>query len=200
LLGGDASFGLRLPFLQVNGNQFVEDSLVGDISLIAKYAVLNNAGTGDVISGGLVLTVPSGEATDLLGIGKVRGTLFQPWAGFIWNWGNAYVHGFSSVVVPTDSRVATILFNDVGFGYRLLNRDGHSFISAFVPTVECHVNTPLEDLSDRVVIGIPDIVDVTAGAYIVFGRATTLGAAVATPVTGPRPFSIEALVSLNVRF
>jgi hypothetical protein len=147
-----------------------------------------------------VVTAPTGEGADLLGLDIPHATLLQPWGGFIWNCGNFYVHGFSSVVVPTDDRVATVLFNDIGIGYRWFGPNaGPHCTAALVPTLECHVNTPLDE-SDRVVVTIPDIVDVTAGVYFVFGKGSAIGAAVATPVTGPRPFEVEALVSLNVRY
>ena len=40
----------------------------------------------------------------------------------------------------------------------------------------------------------------TAGVNLVMCGNSTLGACIATPVTGPRPNNVEALVSFNFRF
>jgi hypothetical protein len=40
----------------------------------------------------------------------------------------------------------------------------------------------------------------TGGVNVLLGMNSTLGVAVGTPVTGPRPFDVEAVVTFNVRF
>jgi len=42
-------------------------------------------------------------------------------------------------------------------------------------------------------------VDLTFGCYFLLQRAIA-GVAVAVPVTGPKPFDIEAIANLNVRY
>jgi hypothetical protein len=48
--------------------------------------------------------------------------------------------------------------------------------------------------------GTPDSVDLTLGVSVVFNHRAALSVAAVAPVTGPRPFDIEALAFLNVRF
>ena len=65
------------------------------------------------------------------------------------------------------------------------------------------MNTPLDHrgvfrLNDEA--GTADVVDLTAGLTLEFSHRTTLVLAAVTPVTGPKPFDIEALAQVNVRF
>ena len=61
LFGSDISLGVRLPFLQTSGaaGTGIAGDIVGDLTLIGKYAVINNRETGNVLSLGLALTVPT---------------------------------------------------------------------------------------------------------------------------------------------
>jgi hypothetical protein len=45
-----------------------------------------------------------------------------------------------------------------------------------------------------------DIVNVTMGGTVVRGERATLGAAYVLPVTGPKPFTGEAIIQFNLRF
>jgi hypothetical protein len=60
LLGGRASVGLRLPFFQVRGNDAGQGTDVGDLSVVLKYALLDDSATGSAVSAGLVITAPTG--------------------------------------------------------------------------------------------------------------------------------------------
>lgn len=201
-LNGNASIGLRLPFIQVRGESFVNHSDVGDLSIVFKYALINNAETGNVLSGGLVVTTPTGPSFLPHGVPDIHPTLLQPFVGAIYNMGDFYVHGFSSILVPTDSRDVTILFNDLGVGYFLYRtQDSERRITAVVPTIEMHVNTPLNHRgSMSQPLGLPDIVDLTFGTTVGLGQRSQLTAGLVTPVTGPKPFDVEAQVFFNFRF
>ena len=77
------------------------------------------------------------------------------------------------------------------------------FLTAVVPTFETHVNTPLthrDPFNIRDVAGTPDVVDLTFGATFIAWQRSMLSVAYVNPVTGPRPFSGELLVQLNIRF
>ena len=117
-LNGNGSVGLGVPVLETNipGSN---ESGIGDLTMIFKYAVYNNRQTGDVISGGLALTVPT--ARDYVPARAPQGhtMLFQPWVGSIMTFGDFYVQGFTSLLVPDNSADSTDLFSDVGFGYFL---------------------------------------------------------------------------------
>lgn len=202
LLDGNASIGMRLPFFQTGGNG-PEDSDIGDLTVILKYAILNDRECGDVLSGGLAITAPTGPGFALFGNeGDLHSTLLQPWVGGIKNMGDLYVHGFSSIVIPTDDRDVVYLFNDIGVGYFLYRAtDCDRLITAIVPTFETHISTPLNHRgSDHDPIPGIDIVDLTFGTTLGIGQRSTLALGVVTPVTGPKPFDVEALVQFNYRF
>lgn len=200
-LNGDASFGMRLPFVQQSGFNGVDSNVVGDLSFLFKFAWINNRDTGNIFSTGLVVTAPTGGGNSILpdGTAAPHSTLFQPWAGFIYNLPNWYVQGFSSLVVPTDSRDPTIFFNSLSFGYWLYRNSGDRLLTGFVPVLEFHSNTPLNHNNQNDMIFFQEQLNITTGAYVLFPRMT-LGAAVCVPVVSPRPYDIEAIVTLNFRF
>jgi hypothetical protein len=202
-LGGNASFGMRLPFLQSTGGDVVggfANHEIGDLTLATKYAFINNRETGNVLSGGLVLTVPTADHTLVLADGQaLRDVLIQPYAGWIINHGILFVQGFHAIVVPTDSRDVTQLNNDVAVGlWAYRNSDG--LLRGIVPTLEGHLFTPLNHQNNTDLIFAPDIFTLTGGVTVVLPGNSTLGAAIAAPLTGPRPNNFEALVSVNFRF
>ena len=94
------------------------------------------------------------------------------------------------------------LFNDLGVGYFLYRDQACSgWITSVAPTLEVHVNTPLNHRGmNSQPIGADDIVDFTFGARFGIGARSDLGAAASIPVTGPKPFDVEALVQFNYRF
>ena len=125
---------------------------VGDLSVILKYAPWRDRESGSLVSVGLAVTAPTGpnsfagspEAAPLLS------TTLQPYVGYLGNFSDFYLHGFSSIDVPTDLRDVTILYNDVGIGYHLYRaRDEGRWITAVTPTFEVHVNTPLDHRGSR---------------------------------------------------
>jgi len=198
-LGGNASIGLRAPYVEQEGAEAIGGNDFGDITVLLKYAFLNNRRTGDVLSGGLAVTLPTGPGIPLTP-GEFHSTLVQPWTGYIWNFNRLYVHGFTSVVVPTDSRDVTLLFNDVGVGYKLYRSANNRLISAIVPSVEAHLTTPLNHRDETSPITVPDLLVITAGSHFDISRRSTLSIGVAAPVTGPRAFDVEAQVQFNWRF
>src|SRR5262249_4078442 len=110
-----------------------------------------------------------------------------------------FLHGFTSIGVPTDSRDVTLLFNDVGVGYWMYS-GGPGLIRAIVPTVEAHISTPMDHRSVTDTIFATDVAVLTGGVHGGLGARSLLTFGVATPVTGPRPFSVEAIVQFNMRF
>ncbi len=204
-LNGDASIGMRLPFLQLYGPTQLQDSTIGDLSIIFKYALLYNRDNGNTLSGGMVLTVPTGADARFFGlIQDIHPTVIQPFLGYIYNVGSdLYLQGFSSLSVPTDSRDVTILFNSLGAGYWLYrNNNRNRWLTGIVPVLEGHLNTPLnrrEPGFNPQGIFFQDQFNMTAGSYFLFHRAQ-LGAAVCVPLVGPRPYAIEAIASFNFRF
>jgi hypothetical protein len=204
-LDANASVGLRLPFYQIYGDDFGNRALLGDLSIILKYALVNNHDTGNVLSGGLVVIVPTGADFVPTGFGSpvIHDTLFQPYLSGIYKFNkDFYAQAFTSIVVPTDGRDSTLFDNDLGIGYFAYRNCGSdATLTYVVPTVEVHVTTPLSHrgaLSEPV--GVSDLVDITAGSTFGLGHNASLTLGVGIPVVGPRPFDLEAQVFFNWRF
>jgi hypothetical protein len=204
---GYASIGMRLPFdlLDLNGiNMTSADA--GDLSIILKGILFQDTEMNYLISGGLVVTVPTGPVA-LAGPGFAldvfHNTQLQPFLGFLWTRDNFFLQGFLSVDVPTDSNDVTFMFNDWGVGYFVYrDRDNDRFLTGVAPTVEVHVNDPLNhrNPSNDCLFGLPDWVDITGGITFEFNRRSTLAIGVSAPVTGPKPYAMEAISQLNIRF
>jgi hypothetical protein len=206
-LEGNASVGMRLPFLQLtgtSGNQ-IDNNQVGDLSVIFKYAVINDPQSGDVLSGGLLVTAPTGQNVEIGG-SNFEPVLLQPYMGYIFNLDKLYVLGFTSVIVPTDSRDVTLLSNDIALGYNLYRADpcgcgSPPLLRGIVPSVEVHVNTPLNHRgTTSTPVGFPDAVSVTSGVRFLIGKCSSLGFAGNVPLTGPNLYDFEGLVQLNIGF
>jgi hypothetical protein len=194
---GTASFGVRAPFYNVQGDGSLAGSDFGDLSFVLKGLVYSDEATAASV--GLVVTAPTGPAIPTVE-GDIRSTLFQPWVGAVVSSGDFFAMGFSSVVIPTDSRDVTLLFNDVGVGL-LAYRGGPGDPVAWVaPVAELHVTTPLNNRSRSDVITVPDLVVLTQGVQVGIADGSSVAVGVAVPVSGPRPFDWEALVQINVRY
>jgi hypothetical protein len=161
---------------------------------------------GYLISGGLALTMPTGP-------GGFAGAAFsksfrtlgiQPFLGYFYSRGNFYLQGFEAIDVPTDPNDMTLIFNDIGMGYYVYrNPNLDTFITAFAPTFEVHANVPLNhtDVNNvRDPIANKTVVDLTLGGNVQFGQRTVLLLGAVTPVTGPRPYAVEAVALLNFYF
>jgi hypothetical protein len=202
-LQGDASIGVRFNALQNTGDGSLGNSVFGDIHIISKFALINDYNTGNVLSGGLVVSVPTGPDAILPDGSRIDPVLIQPWSGGIWNRDKFFLQGFSSVVIPTDDRDAILGLSDVGAGYKLYQATdcSDSFITYVVPTTEAHVTYPFSKHGiDHQPVGVPTLCVLTNGLHIGLGRSTDLTFAVAVPVTGPKTFDIEGVVQLNWRF
>lgn len=209
-LDGNASVGLRLPLNTLGADSNTPgfggtDTAVGDLTAILKFALLRDVESGSVLSAGLAVTMPTGPGhfgTSPLPVR--RDTFLQPYVGYLFGRDRLFLQGFLAVDVPTDSADATLLFNDVGVGYYLYrNPQGDRLLTGVAPTVELHVNDPLNrrgifrrsDLD-----GISDIIDLTVATTFDLGERSHLSVGVVTPLTGPKPFDFEVLVQFNWNF
>jgi hypothetical protein len=200
-LDGHASVEVRMPFLeQSSGFSGFSAYDTGDVTIVGKYAFYMDRSTGNAISGGLAVTAPTGAAI-VSTQGNLRDTLLQPFVAYVWNFDRFFVQAFHSIAVPTDASDVTILFNDVGLGYRLYQGDPNRFLNSIAPVVEAHVDTPLNHrgaVNDP--FFVPDIVGITAGVQFGIFRNATLSVGATTPVTAPRVYSVEGFVQMNWRF
>jgi len=197
---GNASFGMRLPFVQVNGPPGAQGDTVGDLSLLTKFAFINNP-NGDLVSSGLIITVPTAARDGVLcdGSSIPHSVLFQPWVGFVQVFDRAYLQGISALIVPTDSRDITLFSNSLGFGYWLYRSDSDRLIQGLIPVFEAHVRTPLNHRDPAGTVFLQDQVNITGGLHVRFPRAT-MGGAVCVPVVAPRPWNVEALANFTYWF
>jgi hypothetical protein len=181
------------------------DTSLGDLTTVFKGTLWENPATGSIITGGLVVTAPTGSTADFgndVVLIDARSWYLQPWLGTIQVLNNRlYLQAFSSLAVPTGSDV-TLWFNDIGIGYAVYKASRpRSLVSAIIPLVETHVTTPMSyrDVFGSV-NGTPDAVTLTGGtAFQILGRSY-LTCGVATPVTGLKPFDVEAVVQFNWGF
>ncbi|HJZ90397.1 MAG TPA: hypothetical protein VKE40_05960, partial [Gemmataceae bacterium] len=204
-LGTDASIGARLPFLQSGGDPNFTAHDVSDLTIVGKYAVFNDPATGNAVTLGLTVTVPTGVRGGPLGTldngqSAPRAVFVQPWAGVAWADGDLFAQGVTSLLLPTDPIYPAVWFNSVGVGYWLYRNASDALVQGVAPVVELHVNTPLTNREEETsVIFFRDQVNLTGGLYVQFPRLA-LGGAVCVPLAGPRPYNMEAMLSLNFQF
>ncbi|CAN5825022.1 hypothetical protein BH23PLA1_BH23PLA1_40850 [soil metagenome] len=208
---GLGSFGLRLPlnniYAQARQGVVAADgtsTALGDLTIFGKHILIQNPNTGSLVSVGLALTPPTGP-TSFAGadyLTGIRSMSIQPFLGYFMNFGRLFMHGFSAIDVPSTQRDVTMIYNDLGLGYFLYTDDRPGrILTSIVPTVEVHVNTPLthrEAFNIFDPAGTPDVVNITSGVNIGLGRSALMTFGIVTPVTGPRPFNLEAVALLNI--
>jgi len=195
LFDGVASVGVRAPFFQQQGDGSLAASDFGDLTFVFKYLAWTDG--PDALTAGLAVTAPTGPAIPTVE-GDLHSTLIQPFVGARVAAGDFFALAFSSVAIPTDSRDVTILFNDLSVGF-LMHVTGYGPVQWLAPTAEVHVTTPLNH-RDGGLITVPDLVVLTGGVQVGLGSGTSVTLGLATPVTGPRPFDIEAIFQLNFRY
>ncbi|HEY1379416.1 MAG TPA: hypothetical protein VGF55_21620, partial [Gemmataceae bacterium] len=201
-MGGDASIGLRMNSLQTTGDSTFASGDFGDLTLITKYALVNDRATGNVLSGGLAVTAPTGPDAIFPTGSRLNPVLLQPYSGFIYNWDRLYAQGFSSIIVPLDARDALITTSSLGLGYwAYRSADPGALVTYVTPVIEGHATIPLNHRGlDQTLVGFPDTFVLTNGLHIGLGTWSNLAVGVAVPLTGPKVFDVEAFAQLNWRF
>ncbi len=207
---GRSSFGMRLPINTLTVESKVPGrggtaTAAGDLVLMLKHALSFDPATGDTCGVGVALVTPTGP-------GNFGGSPFalsfrhptiQPFAGFIRQRGDFFAQGYTAIDVPFAESDVTILYNDVAVGYyTYTNRDPNAFLSAVALTAEGHINVPLNHRGFRFddPIGAADAFITTIGTSIEFKNRFRALFGVATPLTGPQPFGVEALALFNFYF
>jgi hypothetical protein len=126
--------------------------------------------------------------------------LLQPWAGFILSMDDIYTHGFTSLIIPTQSQDITLYTIDVGVGYWLYRGDDDSLVTGIIPTLEAHLNIPFSSAGPSSLIYFPDSLFLTAGSHFQLVNQAWLTLAAAIPVTGPQLYDVEFVAQFNLRF
>jgi hypothetical protein len=199
-LDGKASVEVRLPIFEGTGN-FDGDfngTHFGDITSVFKYAWLLDP-QGLTFSSGMALTVPTGQAIEL-DTSSYRSVLFQPFVGYLYRFGDVYVQGFNSIVVSTATQDPTLLFNDISVGYRFYNGRSGDPVRSIDAVLEAHLTTPLDHRGESSELIVTDIFSSTAGLHFGVGQRSFLTLGLNGTWTGPRPYGIEGIVNLDIRF
>jgi hypothetical protein len=205
-----SSVGLRLPLDTFNAANTVygldgASTDIGDLTVILKELLWDDPRSGSLISAGLAVTPPTGPGS-FAGSNDIKvfhNTSLQPFCGWILSWPRFYLQGFTAVDAPTDLNDVVMLSNDFAAGYFLYQRPNSGGLTAVVPTIEVHVNTPLNHrgvLSLTDPAGNPDTVDLTGGVHLEYQDHSSFGVAFAVPVTGPRMFDFEILAQFRWRY
>lgn len=207
LLSGRASFGARLPVQVRDGGTGNSIDGFGDLTVIAKYALLADTVGNNYLTGGIAVTLPTGRDQPLAGGGNLDSTLVQPWVGFVVTSGRFIVQGYSSVVLPTKTIDTRLLTNDLGVGYRLWsNPCPDATLTAIVPVLEAHLLTPISNIgvgnvqNGTAQVGTPDQLVLTVGTHFGLWNRSWVTLAAGTTVTGTRLFNWEGVVQYNIGF
>lgn len=210
---GMGSVGIRLPIDNVYAQSRVkglnsggDSTATGNLTVYLKHIFAYDRETGSVASGGVAIspqTAP-GRFGGASFLAPSNSTTIQPFFAFLLNRNRFYFQGFTAIDVPADPAQATLIYNDLGIGYYVYrDNESNNLITAVAPTVEVHVNTPINHTGGYNPLdanSTPDIVNITSGLNTRFRQNSILTMGVVTPVTGPRPFSIEGTVLLNYYF
>jgi hypothetical protein len=197
-LDGDASFGMRLPYLWDDNGAGLDG--IGMLSAIGKYAFYNDAETGNLASGGLAVAIPLGHSFKLSDGTNLNSVLLQPYAGFIFGVDDFYSHGFTSLIIPTQNNDVLLYTADVGVGYRVFQSNNGDFLRAIIPTVEGHLNVPLNNAGRTELVYFPTLVSITAGSHFLIGDGAWFTLAGGVPITGPNLYDFEVIAQFNYRF
>jgi hypothetical protein len=192
---------MNSPLPNLNGTQ----TDIGDLTCYFRYALWRDRANDNWLTAGLAVTAPTGPST-IAGFNApsiTHSTILQPYIVYLWNFGHVYLQGFFSVDTPTDPKDVILAYNDVGLGYFLYRtRDASRFLTAIAPTVEVHVSDPFNHRgppsTDNPLASF-DMVNIGLGVNILLGRSR-LALEVVSPLTGPKPFNIEALAQFRIRF
>lgn len=225
---GNASIGLRDSINTLSAKSPVPglggtNTAMGDLTFFSKFVLWQNwensaqpanpvlplttgPANGGLVSGGLAVTMPTGPGSfaGAPASKSFRDAQLQPFLGYFFSRGNLYFQGFEAINVPLDARDVTMLFTDVGLGYYFYRSpEPESWLSAAAATFEVHVNDPLNHrhpfaLND--LAGTADVVDLTYGTNFMIKNRSLLSLALVSPISGPRPFNVEAVALLNVYF
>jgi hypothetical protein len=207
---GLGSVGIRVPLDNLTANSFGNivrtptSTAPGNITIFSKYILAQNVRTGSLITACWAISpqTATGRFAGAPYLFPLNSTYFQTCLAYIYNYNNWYFQGFSGFSFSANSNDVSMIYNDLAVGYFLLrNQDSSRFLTALAPTVELHVNNPLNhrDPFNRLdLAGSPDSVDFTFGLNFGFRNTAVLTAALVTPVSSPRPFDSEAILMLNI--
>jgi hypothetical protein len=198
-LDSRASIGVRAPVVHQTGDASLGLDDFGDVSVIFKGLLYNDPDSGVAISGGLMITAPTGPDINTIH-GNINSTLLQPYTGLLWNSGGFFVQGFSSIIVPTNEHDVTLWLNSIGAGFTFYRSQDGGLLRSLTPVAEVHVTTPMNNHGPQDAIDVPDVVNITSGFEVGVGDRGLFTLGVTVPVSSERTFDVGVLAAFNMRF
>ncbi len=207
---GMGSVGIRVPLDNLTANSFGNivstptSTATGNLTIFGKYILAQNTRTGSLVSACWAISpqTATGRFAGAPYLFPLNSTYFQTCFGYIYNYEKWYFQGFSGLSFSANPGDTAMVYNDLAVGYFLIrNRDSRAWLTALAPTVELHVNNPInhrDPFNRNDLAGSPDSVDFTFGLNFGFKNTAVLTAAFVTPVASPRPFDSEAILMLNI--
>lgn len=205
-----ASLGVRMPWdVMTFRDQYGaarQGNSIGDVSLYGKYLFWYDPDSYNLVSGGLMVTTPTGPKTFANAERYIvnQTVAIQPFVGYRYQLGErSYMQGFSAIEAPANNQGPTIMYNDFQINYfAYKSQQPSGWLRAIVPVYELHVNTPLthRGYSEIDQFFATDVVSMTWGTHVMLGDNVTFSTGVGVPVTGVHPYSYEVLCLLNVTF
>jgi hypothetical protein len=175
---------------------------VGDLSVLLKYAFYDDRTTGDLMSLGLVTTMPTGGGNEIFladGTTVPNSVLFQPWLGGVAMFRRGYAQMISSYIVPTSSNEPVLANNSIAAGYFLYVNAMDRWVNAVVPVIEAHLRNPLTYRDPNGAVYLQDQLNLTFGVHFRTTNAS-VSPSLTVPTVGPNPFRCEAALWFNIRF
>jgi hypothetical protein len=209
---GMGSLGVRVPLDNLTANSFGNiigtptSTSLGNMTIFAKYILAQKAQTGSLVSAGFAVTPQTGPGrfAGAPYLFPLNSTSFQPYLGYIYNHNRFYLQGFSGFSFSANPNDVSFVFNDVAIGYFVYrNTDTRSWLTALAPTVELHVDNPInhrDPLNSADLAGSPDSVNMTFGVNFGIKNSAVLTTAFVTPLASLKPFDSEAILMLNIFF
>jgi hypothetical protein len=246
-----ASIYVSVPFLDATSNRSGQPiDGIGNVNAGFKILFWRDMQTGSALSGGFTVSAPTGRDTefrqrlDITFTGgtqpalvpnpppvgtiltatqttRLNPTYLQPYVAGLWVRDRLFVHEYFGVIVPTDSRVATIINNNLTIGYEIYNNPNGMLrtitpiagVQLLLPTnhvnnsatpttttvaanITCLDTTIPSQLANQA-FGFPNQVFLSGGAQFGLGDRALFSAGVVVPVAGPRGFNIGVSVGLN---
>jgi hypothetical protein len=222
------SFGVRLPINGVQalsrGTYYVRlpgpgghvvarrapsdynSAIFGNINGILKLKLVEDVNRGYLVSTGVSLSFPT-ATNQSVDPGPSTAAIFQPFLGYIFTGERFFLQGFTAVTLPLVTVQSMLFFQDLGAGMWAYRSDSPSgFLTGFAPTVEVHLNAPLQGpqraswIFQKAGLSFNTQFNLTFGGTFEFWHRATLGLGFVVPTVGPIPFDCEFLAHFNVRF
>lgn len=124
-----------------------------------KVALFSNTQTGSTLSMGFSVAAPTGPSTtvynNFVTVGSqkqsisttLNPTYLQPWIGGVYVLDRLFVEDYFGVIVPTDSRVSTLINESLNLGFQVYRGGQGDFVSSITPTLGFQVLLPVTHTS-----------------------------------------------------